>query len=285
MVPVLKRDGLMAGGLNDGTDQCATDAQATCPTTFWLGSPEADQTEAAANYIKQHGYKKVGILTEALAYTQSESSSLVKSLKADGVSSDVVTFSATQVSLTPQVDELKSAGADVMFVAALGAPDGYATSARASLDYNVPILFDLASSSADITKLAPASQLKNTSEEIFRSNNAALHLPGATALLASTKQFGGIPKGGALDTLAYAWDDLVALHDAAAQAHASTQTALVAAENHLDTAAQSDPLYLLDPHVRWTSSDHDTVAATPADYYFVPVGPLVNGQVKSASSQ
>lgn len=279
LIPVLKRDDIMGAALNDATQLCGTNAQTVCPTTFWLGSPEIDQTEAAAAYFKKQGFKKVGILSEGLAYTETESAHLVKSLAAVGIPSVMATFPATQVSVTPEVSELKSKGIDSMFVAALGPAVGYAVRARSALGLNVPIVFDLAASSSDITTLAPASELTNTYEEIFRSNNASLHLPGAAALIAASASYGGITKGDALDTLAFAWDDIVALHDAGQQAHSDNETALVAAMNNLSAASQSDPLYLLDPHVKWTPSDHDTVSASPADYYFVKVGPLVNGQV------
>ena len=99
----------------------------------------------------------------------------------------MATFPSTQVSLTPEVAKLKSAGADVMFVAALGAPAGYAADGRAQLNWNVPIVYDLASSSADLTKLIKPSELHDMTEEIFRSNNASLNLPGAADLLAALK--------------------------------------------------------------------------------------------------
>jgi branched-chain amino acid transport system substrate-binding protein len=283
LIPVLKRENLMAGGLNDGTLECGSNAATNCPTAFWLGSTEAVETQAVANYMKAHGYKKVGLLEQVLAYTESEGASLQKALTADGISSTVATFPSTQVSLTPEVAKLKGQGADVLFVAALGAPAGYAADARADLNYNVPIVYDLASSSADLTKLIKASELHNTTEEIFRSNNASLNLPGAAAFQAALKPYGGVPADGALDTLAFAWDDLVALHDAGQQAGSDSPSALEAAENNLNSAGQSDPLYLLDPHVKWTPSDHDNSAGTPADFYIVPVGPVVNGQVGSAS--
>lgn len=279
LIPVLKREKLMGASLNDSTGLCSTNAQTVCPTTFWLGSQPIDQTKAASAYFKAKGFKKVGILAEGLAYTQAESTQLVKSLAAVGIQSVLATFPPTQVSVTPEVSELKSKGVDSMFVAALGPAVGYALHARAALGWNVPIVFDLAASSSDITTLAPAAQIKNTFEEIFRSNNASLHLPGAAALIAASKPYGGITKGDALDTLAFAWDDLVALHAAGQQAGSDSPTALVAADSNLNAAGQSDPMYLLDPHVKWTPSDHDTVGASPADYYFVPVGPLVNGQV------
>ena len=279
LIPVLKREKLMGASLNDSTGLCGTNAQTVCPTTFWVGSQPIDQTKAAANYFKSKGFKKVGILAESLAYTQAESTQLVKSLAAVGIQSVLTTFPPTQVSVTPEVSDLKSKGVDSLFVAALGPAVGYALHARAALGWNVPIVFDLAASSSDITTLAPAAQIKNTFEEIFRSNNTSLHLPGATALVTYAKAFGGITKGDALDTLAFPWDDLVALHAAGQQAGSDSQTALVAAENNLNAAGQSDPLYLLDPHVKWTPSDHDTIGASPADYYFVPVGPLHDGQV------
>ena len=121
-------------------------------------------------------------------------------------------------------------------------------------------------------------------EEIYNVQDAQASLPGATALINGSKRFGGIPAEGALDVPAYAWDDLVSLHDAAQQAHSVSETALVHAMNNLSASAQTDPLYLLDKRVQFTQANHENVAATSGDYSIVPVGPLVNGQVGASGS-
>ena len=234
--------------------------------------------------MKAHGFKRVGLLAESNADTQNETSLIAQYLKADGIQSDTKTFPATAVSVAPELSALKSDGDDALFAAALGPAVGYAAKAHSEFDPSVPLIFDEDAASSDITQAAPASELKGAVEEIYNPQDAKLSLPGATALINGSKQFGGIPTGGALDVPAYAWDDLVSLHDAAQQAHSVSETALIQAMNNLSASAQSDPLYLLDKRVQFTQANHENVAASIGDYSIVPVGPLANGQVQAGGS-
>jgi branched-chain amino acid transport system substrate-binding protein len=280
LLPVLKRENMFGGGLADTSNSCAN-APANCPTTFSEGPTEQQDASAAAAYIKAHGYKRVGLLVESNADTQSETTLIAKDLKADGIPSNAETFPATAVSVTPEMSALKSDGDDAVFAAAIGPGVGYAANAHSQLGWSAPLIFDEDAASSDITKVAPASELKGAVEEIYNAQDPRLNLPGAAALISGAKQFGGIPAEGALDVPAYAWDDLVSLHDAAAQAHSIDQASLIAAMNNFSTAAQTDRLYILDRRVRFTTSDHNNIAATASDYNVVPVGPLVNGQVQA----
>jgi ABC-type branched-subunit amino acid transport system substrate-binding protein len=280
LIPLLKRYNLLGGGLGDTSNVCA-DAAANCPTAFFEGPREEQDADAAVNYMKAHGFTNVGLLAESNADTQNETKLIAQGLKAKGIKSETQTFPATAVSVTPEVAALKSAGADALFAAAIGPAVGYAAKARSQLGWSAPLIFDEDAASSDITKVAPASQLKGAVEEIYNSQNSHLSSPGITALINGAKQFGGIPAAGALDVPAYAWDDLVSLHDAALQGKSVDQNALIAALNNLDAAAQTDPLYLLDKRVQFTKSDHENVAAASTDYSVVPVGSLVDGQVQA----
>jgi hypothetical protein len=181
--------------------------------------------------------------------------------------------------VTPEVQNLKADGADVMVVSALGPAVGYALKARSELGWNVPIVFDAVSASEDITKVAPQSEWQGTIGEVLRPVDGCLNLTGVQTMLEEAKQFGGIPANGALDVPGYAWDEFIQVHNAAAQAGSTDFQALLNAENHLNSTAAADPLLILDQKLAWTGEIHGDVLATAGDLQLIPVAPVQNGQV------
>jgi branched-chain amino acid transport system substrate-binding protein len=282
LVPVIKRVGILAGGL--GANACFMTASSQCPTAFFAGPTLPIITGSVADYIEAHHYKKAGFLLDSLDACTGVDTLTAQSLKAHGIPYTISTFPISAVSLLPELDKLKTAGDDVVVFCTLGPSAGYAAKARAELNWNVPVVDDIVAASTDITKLVPASDLNNTVEELFRPVDGCLHLPGVTELLAEAKKYGGYPVGGALDDAAFAWDEMILLRDVANQAGSIDQSALVNGLNNLGSAASNDPLLLLDPTLRYSSANHADAAATPADMLMVPAGPIVNGQVVCGSS-
>jgi branched-chain amino acid transport system substrate-binding protein len=281
LVPVFKREHLLGGGL--GAIQCYTTADKDCPTQFFDGGPPTASGAPIANYILQHHFKKAGFLLETLDTCNPNDLPAAAQLKAAGIPTKTVTFPITALSVTPEVQELKASGADVMVVCAFGPPTAYAAKARSALAWNAHIVYDLAAASSDLTKLIPASDLSDSVEEIFRPMNACLSLQSVDTLLSEAKQFGGYPEGGLLDTAAFAWDEIVQVHNAAAQAGSTDQAALINALINLNSTAQTDPLLLLNAKFKYTNTNHANELATAADFYMVAPAPVVNGQVSCAS--
>lgn len=276
LIPVLAKKKVFAMALNDGNSQCLTDSQVTCPNEWTEGAPGIDYMYAVASFFKAHGVKKVGILEEQIDFTENETPDIEKALKEQGLSYSVAEFPATALDLTPEVSALKGAGATGVFNEALLAPAGYALEARAKLNWSAPMVFDIAASSADLTKLAPASDIKNAYEDIFwcmdpKQSNAAV-----AALLQYIKPFNPSPEI-TLDTEADGWDELFTLDDAVKAAGGSLNV------NALDAAMlklpPSDPMRLFSHKLGFTSTDHENVLASASDFSIVPAGPLKNGQV------
>jgi ABC-type branched-subunit amino acid transport system substrate-binding protein len=284
LIPLVRKEHLLAGGLSDSSGQCTGHADTLCPSQFLVGDPQVFLGEAIAKYIEDHHYGNVGILQDSLDASAAIQGQVKKSLEAAGVKVTVATFPITAVSVTPEVAKLKSAGAQVLSISALGPAAGYAAKARSELGWNVPAIYDVVASSQDITKVAPTSQLMNSVEEVFRPENGSLTLPGLQPMLDGMKPYGGLPPGAAVNVAAFAWDEFVALHEAAAQAGSTDQAALISAENNLSSSASTNSFYLLSPKTIWTTTVHNNNGAAVSDLYFVPVGPLVNGQVASTSS-
>ena len=118
LIPVLKRENIFGGGLGDTSNICAN-APKYCPTAFFEGPTEQQDAAASAGYMEAHRFKRVGLLAESNADTQSETTLIAKDLKADGIPSDTETFPATAVSVTPEMDALKSDGDDAVFAATI----------------------------------------------------------------------------------------------------------------------------------------------------------------------
>jgi hypothetical protein len=159
------------------------------------------------------------------------------------------------------------------------APAGYALTGRAKLGWNAPMIFDVAASSLDLTKLAPIADVKNNAyEDVFYEMNPKDPAPGIQHLLTYGKQFGGVAAV-PLDVASTGWDEVVALDEAVKEDGGSL------AVKNLDAAmlkiSPTDPNRTFTLKLAWSPSDHENVDAQAADFAVVPAGPVINGQVHS----
>jgi branched-chain amino acid transport system substrate-binding protein len=278
--PALKRMKLFSVGF-DFQNQCATNAQTNCPSFFATAGLTKYQSVATAKYLKQQGYKNVGLLVEEDAFSESEVPALTAALSAEGVKYTQATFPQTAVDITPEVSKLKSSGVDAMWVAALGPGFGYALKARLGLGLtnSLPVLMDFSAGGFDVTQVTTPAQLVNTWESSERPADPSLSIPGRTALLAEAKSLGY--QLSPLYLSGFEWDDLLAAHDAEAQAGSTDQASMVNALNNLGSKYVHDPLWIEFPEVSFSSNDHDNNEDTTAGSVFVRSGPLVNGMIQS----
>jgi hypothetical protein len=148
--------------------------------------------------------------------------------------------------------------------------------ARAKLGWNVPVTFDVAGSSLDLTKLVPAADLKDVSETVFYEQDARDSAPGIKNMLKYTKPYGTVG-GTALDVLSVGWDGIVDLNAAVTAAGGKTDVnSLDAAMLHLPAI---DPNRTYSRALGYTANDHENQKATTNDYEILPAGPVVNGQI------
>ena len=205
---------------------------------------------------------------------------MTAALKKKGISVVTTSFPSTATDVSSEMQQLKQDGAQVVYAEVLGAPAGYAAAGRAKLNWNVPIVYDVAASSLDITKLAPAAQLKNTYELIFRTNypKIADKLPGIKALISGAKPYGGVGGVQPINVAAFPWDDMLVVAAGAKDAHSTDANAIMAAMIKTPT---TDPYLTLNAKQQYTDSVHENVGATPSEYPVVPVGPIKNGMVQA----
>jgi len=273
LIPIMKKYSQFAITLDD-TGVCAK--ASACPTEFVVKGNPGDPAVAAANFFKSKGLKKVGILQESIAFTEGETPGMEKALKDDGITPVLVSFPGTATDVTPEMSELKSDGVKGVFAEALGPPAGYTLTARAGLSWNVPVMFDVAASSLDITKLVSRSDVKNAYLNIYQCQDGAAKQSEGFALLKKylPSKYVATASAQPCDIPGNGWDGLMEFALAAKAAGSLNTAALTRAMVNLPAADRTSPLYTTSKVKTYTTSDHDDVGEKPSDFVVVPVGPV-----------
>jgi ABC-type branched-subunit amino acid transport system substrate-binding protein len=274
LLPIMSRYKAYSTAINDGGAGACTKAS-TCPTFFALTGTSSSYALGDAQYLVSKHFTNVGLLEDQIDFTEGESAAVQKYLTSHGVKVETATFPATAVSVTPEMQKLKSDGAQAVFEAAVSTPSFYIFGARPALGWNVPVVLDIASSSgADVSTEVPAGEVKNSSETVWYCENPAnTNAIPAFALVSKWASQAGSPLA-STDTCALVgigWGAMVLLHDAAVKAHSLSTAALVNATESLNETAKSS-LFLSSHAYCWSPSDHDNLCDTPVDYQVVPVG-------------
>jgi ABC-type branched-subunit amino acid transport system substrate-binding protein len=271
LIPIMARYKAYAVAIDDGNFKCAS--ASACPTEFSLFGAASPSIISGANWLHGKGYKNVGILEEQISFTQSETPVMTSSLKKDGVKTEIVGFPETALSLTAEVSQLKADGAQAIYAEALGPAAGYALNARTALSWNVPVLFDPAASAADISTLAPVSEIKNAYETVDSCADPSDNFPAFKYLFkyAPSAPVGGIP----CFIIGSGWTSVVTFATAAQKAKSVATPALVKATEHFTTAEQDNPLALQSEKLGFTTSNHEDVLVNPSFTPVLPVGTIV----------
>jgi branched-chain amino acid transport system substrate-binding protein len=278
LLPVLAQRHIFSISQTDGPQLLKTNAGVKYQYQFNPQPGSEIPDEAAAAWFKAHGFKKVGILQEVLDYTSAETPLIASALTKEGISHTVATFSPTATDVTPELAELKSAGADAVFVEDLGPAAGYALTGRAQLGWDVPTLGDLAFDAIDVTKLVPAADIKGVYYLEERPASSSASYPALTLYKSYMQRMWGGIGGDGIGSEAAPWDALLSVYEAAKQAHAITAQALEQAMLHLQTP--QEPFFVTVHAEQFSMNDHEDIDASAADYPVIPAGPWVDGQVK-----
>jgi branched-chain amino acid transport system substrate-binding protein len=281
LFPLLGQKNLLAMAGSSGFTELETGKY---PDIFSPLGPATESLTALVAHLKSNGYKSVGLLVEGLEFTQSEVAPLTADLKTAGISYHVSDFQPTALDLTSEVSQLKADSPDALVVLAISASAGYALKARAQLNWNVPVVGDLAFGDTSLVSLVPASDLQGVQAVIYGSSKyltPSERPPGLTTFLKYMQPYmnstiSGLP----MVTLGRAWDGLMAIAAAAKQANSISATAISKAlEDFGDT---NNPNFVVFPKIGFTSSYHENNLTTIADYPVVQVGTIVGGMLKPA---
>jgi len=283
LIPALKRYETIGFSVTDGNTQCATNASTNCPNYFSLTGPNTVPEETLATFMKSKGVKHVGILEEAIDFTESETAPATETLEAEGMEVTEASFPESAVDLTSQMSQLEAAGVEAVFAEALGPAAGYTLKARSKLDWRVPVVFDIAASGGDITELVSPDDLEEAYETTYTSNDPMKKLPGREALLENVAP-GTIDKV-PLQIAGYGWDEVIVLANAIEGAGGATDAkSLEAALQDPSAKGKADPLYVIAREFCWTAESHENVCATKEDFTIIPVAPIEGGENVPAKS-
>jgi ABC-type branched-subunit amino acid transport system substrate-binding protein len=266
--------------LLDPAGMCAKSA--ACPNVFTDIDDGSEPHISDADWFKAHGYKKIGILQDESPFTEGGTASMVAALKKTGLQEVTVSYPATAVNITSEMARLKSDGVDAVEGESLGATAGYAISARQSLSWKAPILFDTNGSGLDLTKLVPSADLSQVYETLCPCQIPSDHSNGLKVLekYAPKGSISTQPANLAGD----GWDAIVVLANAVAQAHSLDYQALTKATESFSSKAQHDPLYIVTAKKLFSSSDHQNIGMSTSDFPIRLAGPVSGGQTHSPGS-
>jgi ABC-type branched-subunit amino acid transport system substrate-binding protein len=277
LIPVLAKYKTYAVTLIDPANICQNASM--CPNTFAMIDGGYVYHLSDATWFKQHGDSKIGIFQEDSPVEQGGTPTMEAVDQKLGLSTKVVTFPVTAVNVSSELAHLRSEGVDGIEAESLGAAAGYLLNARAALNWNVPIVFDVAGSGLDLTQLVPKQELSDVYEtlcpcQVPSTDNTAL---ATLEKYAPPKSISALPANLAGD----GWDALVLLDDAITQAKSLDTAALTKATESLDSQVQRDPLYITAAAERFSATDHENQALTTGDFLVEPAGPVIDGQVHS----
>lgn len=277
MIPILARHRVFAITLVDGQAQCQNGAAAKCPNEWSLANTTSVAQQGVVNWIAAKHFTKVGLLEETTPYSASETPPFRAAAAKAGLSVTTASFPSTALDLTPELQALKQSGAQVIYAEGLGAAK-YAFTARANLEWNVPVIFDSSASSLDLTKLTSAANIKNTYEDTLYEEDSRLRDTGLQTMVAWAGRYAKVTAL-PLTPTSTGWDAVIALSAAVKTAGGSTNV------DKLDAAMlrlpPADPLQTLSHRLGWSKNDHENAHGAPADYSVFPVGPLVNGRIQA----
>jgi branched-chain amino acid transport system substrate-binding protein len=247
----------------------------TYPFHFQAFVDSTLQAEAVYAGLEAKGATKVGIISSNDAAGEVASSTAEENLPEYGF--DVVgteTFEPGATDLTVQLQRLKSAGADGLFVHAIGQDNGTVMSAIEGLGWDdVVAVADASSLSGDLAEIIP----EGVQDQFFTlSARSTLAGPDAEARFAMFSEHGDISSL-QVPSINY---DIVMLAAWAMEEAGSTESAdIVAALEGLEGTADEDlPELIYFPNPGWSESVHNLTNADFTEFWgLVEVAPPVDG--------
>ena len=143
----------------------------------------------------------------------------------------------------------------VIYAEGIGAAK-YVFSARASLGWDVPVLFDPSASSLDLTKLTTAANINNAYELTLFEHDSSVSNPALETMVKWSSKYADVTALQLVST-STGWDAVVALNAAVVKAGGSLKV------SDLDAAMlkipPTDPLRTLTHKLGWNSDNHENV--------------------------
>jgi len=257
------------------------------PYHFGVGVNLASEAKAIADYMVEKGYKKIGFFFQNNAVGQSTEKYIVAALKAANLDYVEVSYPATAIDVTPQLQQLQGKGVDSVIAAAQSGPwIGYVLKGRTKLGFNVPFVGDASFSGADAYKIAGAENLNGVTYAIPSVNfykDPSETSAAFKSFVSNLKQVTDtytVP----LHQYSACWDQMFLMKIAAEQVNSLDPDKLKDALENLKIPSPS-PLVTSPTGYGWTSSSPEGhIPINPPGYWVIrPIGPIVDGQVRASA--
>jgi len=276
LVPITQQAGILAGG---GLQEASLDNPSKYPLFFSTAAVQATVAAGIAHGIKAGGYKRVGIITSADAFGNSQAAAVEPALKAAGLTVTAVeSFPDATTNVEPELQQLQATKPDAVFFEAYGAPAGYLLSSLQKVGWDVPMFGGVGASSSNLATLVPASALTKVKVLVYPDGKylpPSKRTPSFNKFLSALKSFGPITQPLASASVQY--DVLQLVNQAAKQAKSISPKAVAKALEHLK--APKTPPWVTYNDYGYTATQH--FASPPVTtFIFVKAGPLVTGMYK-----
>lgn len=256
------------------------------PYHWILGVNIAASDKLIAQYMKAQGYHKVGFFYQNNAIGQSSETAVAQSLKDEGLTEVKVSYPATAIDVTPQMQQMQAAKPDAVIATAQSGPwIGYVLKARTELGFNVPFVGDASFSGADAYTIAGAANLNGVKYytwniDVYRP--ASEQTPQQKTFFKYLAKTAGKTLSQPLHQYAAGWDSIMFMNMAAKQTGSLDPDKIKNALDHLNIPKKDSPLITSPTGWGWTPTAVTGHLSKPGPEAFVisPIGPLTNGQIK-----
>ena len=231
--------------------------------------------------MKSKGYTKIGIAVTDEEHGISTEASLQADAKAAGMTTAAVQVSTSAIDATSQVEQLMAAKPQAVVFVMNGASNGVLLKARTKLGWTVPFYSETAGTSFNIGAQTTPANWNNVflqAQTFLVDGNPGTQTPQfKTFSAALSKYVPQVTQGMALYVNSY---DPVLVWAAGANAAKSVDPAKVAAGIETLTSSSLVPNFVGQGQLY--GGDAHFPKFGPSDFVYVPVGPTVDGLVKSA---
>ena len=235
-------------------------------------------------YLKSQNYQKVGFFYQNNAVGTASESQIGPAFAAAGITEVKVSYPATAVDVTPQMQQMQAQHPDAVLATAQSGPwIGYVLKAKAALNFNVPFVGDATFSGADAYTIAGAANVAGVK---YYQWNVDLFVPPAQQTPAVTTFRTWLAKITSTYTqpmhqYASGWDAIQYMKIAATQTNSLDPDKIKAALDSLKIPSPS-PLVTSPQGWGWNPDATTGHLSHPAQGAFVvcDIGPLSNGQIQ-----
>lgn len=249
-----------------------------------LGVNISTMIQTITSYLKSQGYQKVGFFYQNNAVGTASEAQVGPAFSAAGIQEVKVSYPATAVDVTPQMQQMQAQHPDAVLATAQSGPwIGYVLKAKTALNFSVPFVGDATFSGADAYTIAGASNVQGVK---YYQWNVDLFVPPSQETPAVKKFRTYLAKITTTYTqpmhqYASGWDAINYMKIAADQAKSLDPDKIKAALDNLKIPNPS-PLVTSPQGWGWTDTPDTGHLSHPATGAFVvcDIGPLSNGQIQ-----